>query len=91
METETLTSADVGVLSVEERKTLVELSAESKQKFGAGEHHAAARLLTEARTRFPQAENDRIDQGPDGTLLITTIGQDDLGLQKIVKQVPVTG
>lgn len=70
-------------------KSLVELSEESKAKFASGEHHAAAKLLTEARERFKQAPGDRIDQGPDGTLCITTIETDSGGGQKIAKQVPV--
>ena len=70
-------------------KTLVELSAESKTKFGAGEHHAAARILTEARNRFPQEKGDEIDQGPDGSLLITTRGFDAGGSHRVLKQVAV--
>jgi hypothetical protein len=70
-------------------KSLVQLSEESKALFASGKHHDASKLFTEAVERFPQAKGDRIDQGPDGTLCITTVHTDENGSQKIVKQVPV--
>lgn len=72
-------------------KTLAELSEEGRLNFAGGKHHDAAKVLTEARNSFPQAPSERIDQGPDGSLVITTIQDDGKGGQKIAKQRPVTG
>lgn len=72
-------------------KTLAELCEQARLDFRRGAHHDAAKALTEARNNFPQAPGERIDQGPDGTLIITTIGDDGAGGQKILNQRPCTG